>query len=105
MAAKPPSPIVELVGARLKFSRQRVEGPLQADVEVASALCSEGLVKFIKKMASIKIEAAEQIHEQVCGSILTLERQKDILDALDSKVDVAGDGASAGKQTMRFPEH
>ena len=56
-------------------------------------------------MATIKIEDAEQIHEQVCGSILTPEKQKEILDALDSKVDVAGDGASAGKQTMRFPEH
>ena len=105
MVAKPPSPIVELVGARLKFSRQRVEGPLQADVGEASALCSEGIVKFIQKVASIKIEDAEQIHEQVCGSILTSERQKDVLDALDSKVDVSGDTNSAGKQTMRYPEH
>ena len=101
MVAKPPSPIVELVSARLGCSRQRVEGPLHIDV--ASALCSDGLVKFMKKAATIKIEDVEQIHEQVRGSILTLEKQNEILDALDSKVDVAGDSASAGKQTMQFP--
>ena len=103
MAAKPSSPIVVFVAARLGFSRQRVEGPLHVDVDAASALCSEGLFKFIKKVANIKIEDVEQIHEQVCGSIRTLESQREILDALDSKVDVVGDSSGATKQEMRFP--
>ena len=88
-----------LVELRLRYLRQKIEGPLKKKIEEIGPARADNIVKVVASMRHVPVDEAAAIHEQVCKSLLEESQQKAILEAIDKKL--INVGSNTNKTELR----
>ena len=97
--------IVKFIRKRLEWARVRVEGPMQKDVDETIALILPAILSTIGKVSNIDVDAAEAISVMLSESVMSEDGEKEILEAVDRKVNILGGTRATAKQELMHPEH
>ena len=97
--------IVKFIRKRLEWARVRVQGPMQKDVDETNAIILPAITSTIGKVSNIDVDAAEAIAVMLSESVMSEDGEKEILEAVDRKVNILGGTRATAKQELMHPEH
>ena len=97
--------IVKFIKKRLEWARVRVQGPMQKNGDETIAIILPAITSTIGKLNHIDVDAAESIAVMLSTSVMSEDGEKEILEAVDRKVNILGGTRAAAKQELMHPEH
>ena len=77
--------LCRLVEMRLRYMRQKVEGPMRKGIEEVGPDCCDNIIKNVSRMKKVTVDEAAGIQEQVGSSLLQDHQQKSFLETIDKK--------------------
>ena len=95
--------IVKFIRKRLEWARVRVEGPMQKDRDATIALILPAILSTIGKVSNIHVDAAEAVSGMLSESVMSEDGEKEILEAVDRKVNILGGTRATAKQELILP--
>ena len=97
--------IVKFIRKRLEWARVRMQGPMQKNVDETNAIILPAITSTIGKVSNIDVDAAEAIAVMLSESVMSEDGEKEILEAVDRKVNILGGTRATAKQELMHPEH
>ena len=97
--------ILKFIRKRLEYARVRVQGPMQKDVDETIAIILPAITSTIGKVNHIDVDAAESIAVMLSTSVMSEDGEKEILEAVDRKVNILGGTRATPKQELMHPEN